>query len=318
MTQIDLVTGFLGAGKTTFILKYCDYLKRQGKSFAIVENEFAQNVAGSGIDVSILKNQGIDVVELSGGCICCSLKIDFVYALINLSKKYDHIIVEPSGIFTLEDFYEAAFAPEVQACCEIGTVVTIVDEQNLLNMNDDDKNVFISQMHSTGAVIASKTNADNEEYFISSVSNLMDDLLGYRWELSSDAKSFFVLDWNDLTDEIFKKIQKCTPQEIHTAKTPINHAMIFQSTTLYPNKAFDLYVFKNTMRQIFTDDYGNVLRVKGYIKDLSGNNVLINCTKTTYNLTTIDKSQMDTSESIPTINIIGRNLNRKAINALLV
>lgn len=309
-TKIDLITGFLGAGKTTFILKYCEYLKRAGESFVIIENEFGS----AGVDVSILTNQNIDVTELSGGCICCSLKVDFVYTLINLAKKYDRIIVEPSGIFTLEDFYEVALSPEVLECCEIGTVVTIVDEDNLIDMNDDDKNVFISQMHSTGAIIASKTNADKSLDFINNVTSLMSNLLGSEWSLAKDKGHFFVDDWNTFTDNTFKLIQSCTPTAFSSTITNINHALIFQSSTFYPDKSFSVEYLNTVIPLLFDSEYGTVLRVKGYLLSDNGSTILVNCTKSTINLTVANGNTQTQYQSM--LNIIGRNLNRKLIKSV--
>ena len=72
-TKIDLVTGFLGAGKTSFIQSYADWLRRQGTSFAVVENDFG----AVGVDAAALKEECGDVFEVSGGCICCSLTPNF-------------------------------------------------------------------------------------------------------------------------------------------------------------------------------------------------------------------------------------------------
>lgn len=73
MTKVDLVTGFLGTGKTTFIKKYADYFIRKGEKIGIIENEFG----GVAVDSILLKDQGCDVSQLSGGCMCCSGKADF-------------------------------------------------------------------------------------------------------------------------------------------------------------------------------------------------------------------------------------------------
>ena len=100
MVPVDLITGFLGAGKTTFLQKYTDYLARQGIRFAVVENEFG----AAGVDTAALQAGGQPpaVYELTGGCICCTLKQSFHEMLSGLAGRYARILVEPSGLFNLD------------------------------------------------------------------------------------------------------------------------------------------------------------------------------------------------------------------------
>lgn len=100
MTKIDIISGFLGAGKTTLIQKLIKEVYA-GKKVVLVENEFGE----IGIDGGFLKDAGIVVNEINSGCICCTLQGDFRNALQEVVKKYDpdHIIIEPSGVGKLSD-----------------------------------------------------------------------------------------------------------------------------------------------------------------------------------------------------------------------
>ena len=102
MANIDLITGFLGAGKTTFIRKYAEYLDSIGVTCIVIENEYGS----TGIDSRILQADGITTDELFGGCICCTLKVGFHDMLYTLSDKVDRIIVEPSGVYDVSQFFE--------------------------------------------------------------------------------------------------------------------------------------------------------------------------------------------------------------------
>ena len=81
MVKVDLITGFLGAGKTTFIRKYADYFIRKGQKINIIENEFG-NVS---VDSIILKDEACDITQLSGGCMCCTAKVAFQNMLLDMS-----------------------------------------------------------------------------------------------------------------------------------------------------------------------------------------------------------------------------------------
>lgn len=100
MTKVDLVTGFLGAGKTTLIARYGDWLNQKGVRFAVIENEFG----AAGVDTAILSERFGNVQELAGGCICCTLKVGFHALLTQLAGQCDRVIVEPSGLFSMDAF----------------------------------------------------------------------------------------------------------------------------------------------------------------------------------------------------------------------
>ena len=105
MAKIDIISGFLGAGKTTLIKKLLgDAFK--GQQVVLIENEFGE----IGIDGGFLKDAGIEITEMNSGCICCSLVGDFGTALKEVVEKYhpDRIVIEPSGVFDLDEFFDIA------------------------------------------------------------------------------------------------------------------------------------------------------------------------------------------------------------------
>ena len=121
MTKIDIISGFLGAGKTTLIQKLIKEVYA-GKKVVLVENEFGE----IGIDGGFLKDAGIVVNEINSGCICCTLQGDFRNALQEVVKKYnpDHIIIEPSGVGKLSDIL--AVVKDVEGL-ELNSYSTVVD-----------------------------------------------------------------------------------------------------------------------------------------------------------------------------------------------
>lgn len=151
-TKIDLVTGFLGAGKTSFIQSYADWLRRQGTSFAVVENDFG----AVGVDAAALREECGDVFEVSGGCICCSLTPNFTELLLRLCGHYERIIVEPSGVFDAAVFYSIMDTLRRKTEVELGFCAVIVDPHGLAELDTASLAVLQSQLAGAGSIIWSK------------------------------------------------------------------------------------------------------------------------------------------------------------------
>lgn len=164
MVKVDLITGFLGAGKTTFIEKYIGYLRRQGESIHIIENEFAEK----GVDSHFLRDEVDDcckISDLSGMCMCCIGKKEFIRLLIESAQTAcDRIIVEPSGIYDVDEFFDVLSDSRVCQLCEIGCIISIVDPFARENLTDEVKYLTFAQLAASGAVVFSKTQLlDSEE-----------------------------------------------------------------------------------------------------------------------------------------------------------
>ena len=124
MTKIDIVSGFLGAGKTTLIRKLiADALA--GTRVVLIENEFGE----IGIDGGFLKEAGIEIREMNSGCICCSLVGDFGTALKEVMKTYapERILIEPSGVGKLSEIMEAVHNASEGTDMELNSAVAVVD-----------------------------------------------------------------------------------------------------------------------------------------------------------------------------------------------
>ena len=124
MAKVDIVSGFLGAGKTTFIKQLIDQVFK-GEKLVLIENEFGE----IGIDGGFLKDAGVEITEMNSGCICCTLVGDFSEALKKVMKELapDRVIIEPSGVGKLSDVVKAVEGVEDKADIEIGSAVTVVD-----------------------------------------------------------------------------------------------------------------------------------------------------------------------------------------------
>jgi G3E family GTPase len=123
VTKIDIISGFLGAGKTTLINRLI-HEAYKGEKIVLIENEFGE----IGIDGGFLKDAGIEISEMKSGCICCSLVGDFSEALKKVVEEYspDRILIEPSGVGKLSDVTKAVLAAELEDA-EINSSVAVVD-----------------------------------------------------------------------------------------------------------------------------------------------------------------------------------------------
>lgn len=154
MVKIDIISGFLGAGKTTLIKKLLqDAFK--GQQIVLIENEFGE----IGIDGGFLKDAGIEIKEMNSGCICCSLVGDFGTALKEVVEKYhpDRIVIEPSGVGKLSDVIHAVENLNLDDEVKLNSAVTVVDVLKCKMYLKNFGEFFKNQVEAAGTIILSRT-----------------------------------------------------------------------------------------------------------------------------------------------------------------
>ena len=154
MTKIDIISGFLGAGKTTFIKKLLQEAI-SGEQVVLIENEFGE----IGIDGGFLKDSGIEIREMNSGCICCSLVGDFGKSLSEVLTKYkpDRIIIEQSGVGKLSDVMKAVIDVSADMDVALNSAVTIVDAAKCKMYMKNFGEFFNNQIENAGTVVLSRT-----------------------------------------------------------------------------------------------------------------------------------------------------------------
>ena len=154
MTKIDIISGFLGAGKTTFIKKLLEEAIA-GEQVVLIENEFGE----IGIDGGFLKDSGIEIREMNSGCICCSLVGDFGASLAEVITKYkpERIIIEPSGVGKLSDVMKAVVDVSADMDVELNSAVTIVDAAKCKMYMKNFGEFFNNQIENAGTIVLSRT-----------------------------------------------------------------------------------------------------------------------------------------------------------------
>ena len=154
MTKIDIISGFLGAGKTTFIKKLLEEAIA-GEQVVLIENEFGE----IGIDGGFLKDSGIEIREMNSGCICCSLVGDFGTSLAEVLTQYkpERIIIEPSGVGKLSDVMKAVIDVSADMNVELNSAVTIVDAAKCKMYMKNFGEFFNNQIENAGTIVLSRT-----------------------------------------------------------------------------------------------------------------------------------------------------------------
>ncbi|MGM9538719.1 MAG: CobW family GTP-binding protein, partial [Candidatus Onthomonas sp.] len=189
MTTIDIISGFLGAGKTTLIKKLIQE-SFQGQKLVLIENEFGE----IGIDGGFMKDAGIQVTEMNSGCICCSLVGDFGEALKQVLETYapDRIIIEPSGVGKLSDVAKAVGRVAEHSDLQLGSAITVVNAKKCKMYMKNFGEFFDDQVQHAGTIILSRT-GDMKEDKLEEAVNLL--------RAQNQEAVIITTDWSQITGD---------------------------------------------------------------------------------------------------------------------
>lgn len=213
MTKIDIISGFLGAGKTTLIKKLIEEALK-GQKVVLIENEFGE----IGIDGGFLKESGIQINEMNSGCICCSLVGDFNTALKDVLEQYtpDRIIIEPSGVGKLSDVMKAVQkVVDAEANVVLNSHITVADAQRAKMYLKNFGEFYRNQIEFASAVILSRSQnvkEDKLEKAVELLRSLNDKcpIVTTPWEELSGAQILEVMEGeNDFAKELMEAAQVC-------------------------------------------------------------------------------------------------------------
>lgn len=190
MTKVDIISGFLGAGKTTFIKQLIEQVFT-GEKLVLIENEFGE----IGIDGGFLKDAGIEITEMNSGCICCTLVGDFSKALQKVLEEYkpDRVLIEPSGVGKLSDIVKAIENVKKDAEIEISGRITVVDGKKAKLYLKNFGEFFEDQVKHASTIVISRTQMMADEKIEECVHMLREEngeaaIISTPWEkLGKDA-----------------------------------------------------------------------------------------------------------------------------------
>ena len=255
MVKIDLITGFLGSGKTTFLRKYASYLITQGQNIGILENDFG----AVNVDMMLLgelRGDNCELEMISGGCDADTHRRRFKTKLISMGMcGYDRVIVEPSGIYDVDEFFDTLHEEPLDGWYQIGNVITVLDSNLEENLPEGADFLLASQAANAGCIILSKTQETTEPDQKNAVDHLNRALEKIGCKRQFD--KVFAKDWDKLTDEDGDPVTLTDEEALGIIN--IRYTMGFTAYQKYMTTT----IASNVSRETMTDVLENSADLKG-------------------------------------------------------
>ena len=266
--KVDLITGFLGSGKTTFITEYATYLTEKGLNVGIIVNDYG----AINVDRLLLEEVLGDRCHLEmviGGDPDCArrrLKTKLIAMAMN---KYDHVIVEPSGIFDVDDFFDLLFEEPLERWYEIGNVISIVEAGIDRSLSDEGRYLLASQLSKAGSVLISKVGSDEktDSDNIREIKDYLNECLR-QFKCNRSIEEVYIWKKGSISDQDFEKLTVSGYRSGEMLKLPVSDDNSFDSHFFFHVETeYETEKIKSVIRGIFEDKRaGNVIRLKGFIK----------------------------------------------------
>ena len=277
MVKIDLITGFLGAGKTTFIKKYAQYLLDKGMQIGILENDFG----AVNVDMMLLQNLMGDNCELemiSGGCDKETHRRRFRTKLISMEMcGYDRVIVEPSGIFDMDEFFDVLRDEPLDQWYEIGNVITIVDAKLEEEMSEEANYLLASEAAYAGRIILSHADEATEEQKSHTVQHLNKALEQIQCKRRLE-KEILCKSLPNLSQADFEELLNCGYVMENYRKMDMEEQKGFDSLYFMNEKVTEDNIQEIVKKIMDDSECGSVFRVKGFVKNAEGKWLQLNAT----------------------------------------
>ena len=308
MVQVDLITGFLGAGKTTFLRKYVHWLNARGQRVCILENDFG----AVNVDVMLLQDllgDNCDIETISGGCDCDTHQRRMRTKLISLAMQgFDRVLVEPSGIFDVDEFYDVLRDEPLDRWYTLGNVIAIVDGLLETQLSPQGEYLLASEAASAGMVLMSRCQLAAPGQAEATLAHLNRALeachCARHFAADTDA---LCKPWDALTDADMQRLASYGHCQASYVKLHFDEHKAF--TSLYFMELhLTLPQLQDAARALFADPAcGHILRIKGFLQTVDGWCEL-NATRDTMHVEAIPDGQ-------EVLIIIGEELDRSAIEA---
>lgn len=304
--KVDIISGFLGAGKTTLIKKLLDTLVKDEK-VAIVENEYGE----VGIDGDLLKDRRIEVKEINSGCICCTIKGDFKQNILDIISNYrpDRIIIEPSGVANFSQVLESIKEANIEGL-RINMKITMVDAQNVHMYMKNFGDFYRSQLVNTNTIILTRveklsdkeiTHVCNEIKTINNKANII------TTELSKLSPERIIQVSEKKVESLIENINK-KPKRIGLRR--VSAPEFFENWGVETPKTFEYSELVKILNEFQNNKHGEVLRAKGIIK--SKDNKWFKFDFVPNDISIVNYK----SDYTGRVCVIGRNLNKDSIDKL--
>ena len=305
MVKIDLITGFLGSGKTTFIRKYAKYLIDRGLHIGILENDFG----AINVDMMLLQDLLGDNCELemvSGGCDRDCHRRRFKTKLIAMGMcGYDRVIVEPSGIYDVDEFFDALYEEPLDQWYEIGNVIAIVDAKLQENLSKEAEYLLASEAADAGRIILSRADEATPEEMDRTVERLNKALEQVKCKRRLD-KEVIRKGIPDLQEQDLQELVSCGYVSESYIKMDLGDFKGFDSLFFMNIEITEEELKKAVSAMMKAEACGRIFRVKGFIQKPTGEWLQLNATHDAISLKPIEAGQK-------VLIVIGENLCEEAI-----
>ena len=311
MVKIDLITGFLGSGKTTFIKKYAKHLIDKGDNIGILENDYG----AVNVDMMLLKDLEGEKCELemiAGGCDAESHRRRFRTKLISMRMcGYDRVLVEPSGIYDVDEFFDVLREEPLDQWYEIGNVIAILDARLEDNLSEQVDYLLASEAANAGKVILSHADAATREQCEDTVTHLNRALEQIRCDRRIDPeKDILQRNLTDLTKEDLEEVSKCGYRLESYRKMDLENGQSFDSLFFMEEK-ITAEALERAVPRLFADkSCGEVFRIKGFVKNGAGQWMELNATPDSHTMQSVAVGQ-------EVLIVIGEHLQEDKIREIL-
>lgn len=283
MAEIYIISGFLGAGKTTLIQKL---LKEgfQDKKIALIENDFGD----ISVDAALLKSGNVEVTEINSGCICCNLSGNFIKALQELLRRFkpDAIFIEPSGVGKLSDIIKSCSDKSIRPLAKVTAKITVADVKRFKIYLNNFGEFFEDQIQNADTILLS--HSEDFHHKVNEVIELIKELnknaaiLSRPWDKIS-VEEILPPKYNTNTPTLLHKHVKKFSCNHHNcnhvhhneiSSYACNHSHsaeeVFDTVTIRTSKAFTAEDLKSRISYMERNAEGTILRVKGILKGING------------------------------------------------
>lgn len=295
MTKIDLITGILGAGKTTFLKKYASYWIQQGKKIAILENDFG----AVNVDMMLLqdlKSEHCQLEMISGGCAADCHRRRFKTQLIALGMQhFDRIIIEPSGIFDMDEFFDILYESPLDRWFEIGSILGIIDSALDDSLSEQMRYLLASESACCGKLIISKLEAVKQENFEKLSEKILNNLNQALAEIQCNRvfqrEDFFMKNWEDFNNQDY--INFASASYFHASYVKKFHTDDLKSEVHYfMHVQIAEHQILKIINSIMQDsNCGNIFRIKGSLPIAKQKWLKINATKQKIDISPVANGQ---------------------------
>lgn len=309
MIKIDLITGFLGSGKTTFVKRYVKHLISEGTKVGIIQNDFG----AVNVDMMLLQElegELCDIEQIAGGN-TTEWKRRFKSKLIAMAMEgFQRIIVEPSGIYDVDEFFDVLYESPIDQWYEIGSVIAIVDANLKEQMSEESEYLLTAQVAKAGKVLLSKTDIASKEQITKTIAHLHRNMEHIPCEKKPEV-DIICKNIDEFTANDYQALMNCGKKSVELEKLWFDTHDVYDVLT-FMNLSLQEERIRSAVGQIFSHpECGKISRIKGFFQNKDSQWMEVNATSTELYLNPLPEGQQ-------VLIVIGQNLVENKIVKFLV